>query len=302
MAKPPVRFAAALLTLCLLLTACGSPGRQDVKRTAREAAVPALPELSEAPVGLTPIPVYLNGVLFTRGYERAGCLYVPPAPLCARAGVALSWEGDSKKIKLLLDSLSVEGRAGRDYLTASGRYLYAPEGWLTVGEDVFLPVHAVCRLFGLSAESGVDELRLSGSGLTLLQSSPDYYSLNFPEEDVYWLSHIISAEARGEPLEGQIAVGNVVLNRVRSSLFPDSVFAVIYDTEHAIQFEPIALGSILEDPTEEATIAACLALDGTELVGSCLYFVNPKYAGSWFDENLELAARIGRHNFYDRRG
>ena len=55
---------------------------------------------------------------------------------------------------------------------------------------------------------------------------------SYNEDDVYWLSRIISAESRGEPLEGQIAVGNVVLNRVRSSAYPNTIYGVIFDRKH----------------------------------------------------------------------
>ena len=88
------------------------------------------------------------------------------------------------------------------------------------------------------------------------------------------------------------------MNRVRDPRFPGDVFGVIYDTEHTIQFEPIALGGIREDPSEQAMIAACLVLEGANTVGDSLYFVNPASGSGWFDANLELVAVIGNHNFY----
>ena len=101
-----------------------------------------------------------------------------------------------------------------------------------------------------------------------------------------------------EPLEGQIGVGNVVMNRVNDPRFPGNVFSVIYDTEHTIQFEPIALGGIREDPTEQAQLAAWLVLEGANTVGDSLYFVNPAYGSWWFDSALQLVTAIGNHNFY----
>ena len=88
------------------------------------------------------------------------------------------------------------------------------------------------------------------------------------------------------------------MNRVRDPRFPGDVFGVIYDTEHTIQFEPIALGGIREEPGEQAMIAACLVLEGADTVGDSLYFVNPASGSGWFDANLELVAVIGNHNFY----
>ena len=93
------------------------------------------------------------------------------------------------------------------------------------------------------------------------------------------------------------------MNRVRSERFPGTVFEVIYDTSNAIQFMPIALGGIRDDPSEQAMIAACLVLEGANTVGESLYFVNPEYADAgWFDSALEKTAQIGSHNFYSERG
>ena len=88
------------------------------------------------------------------------------------------------------------------------------------------------------------------------------------------------------------------MNRVKSKIFPDTVFEVVYDTEHVIQFEPIAVGAIHEDPDEESVAAACLVLEGANTVGDCLYFVNPSFGSAWFDTTLKLEKVIGRHNFY----
>ena len=298
MRKP--RCAAALcLALCLLLGACGAKADARPLRVPERPAV-SLPPLAEKtdPPGCTPLPVYLDGLLCARGYEKRGCRYVPLAPLCDRAGLALRWYGGEDFFTLTLGSLRVEGEAGREYFTASGRFLYAPEGWLIRGEELLLPEHIAAALFGVAPQWDGEALRIGCAGLRLMEGGEDYYALNFPEEELYWLSHIINAEAKEEPLAGQIAVGNVVMNRVQSPDFPNTVFEVIYDTEHTIQFEPVALGGIREEPTEQAQIAAYLVLEGANVVGDCLYFVNPEYGSYWFDSALELRAVIGRHNFY----
>ena len=189
--------------------------------------------------------------------------------------------------------------------TREGRFLPVrhcirdTEGWRIREGELCLPLGALCKLFSLEAARQEDgSLALSTEHAALLSAGADWYELNFPADDVYWLSHIIAAEARFEPLDGQIGVGNVVMNRVRDPRFPGDVFGVIYDTEHTIQFEPIALGGIREEPGEQAMIAACLVLEGADTVGDSLYFVNPASGSGWFDANLELVAVIGNHNFY----
>ncbi|MBQ5361976.1 MAG: cell wall hydrolase [Clostridia bacterium] len=118
-------------------------------------------------------------------------------------------------------------------------------------------------------------------------------------EDLYWLARIISAEAKGESFTGQIGVGTVVLNRVRSRKFPGTVKGVVFDRKYGTQFTPVANGTIYQTPTESAVIAAKMCLDGYTLSDSVLYFVNPRIAtSSWIQNNRKYAFRIGNHDFY----
>lgn len=118
-------------------------------------------------------------------------------------------------------------------------------------------------------------------------------------EDLYWLSRIISAEAKGESFTGQIGVGTVVLNRVRSQEFPNTVKGVVFDRKYGTQFTPVANGSIYDTPTKSAVVAAKMCLDGYVLSDSVLYFVNPSIAtSSWIQNNRKYAFRVGNHEFY----
>ena len=118
-------------------------------------------------------------------------------------------------------------------------------------------------------------------------------------EDLYWLARIISAEAKGESFTGQIGVGTVVLNRVRSSQFPNTVKGVVFDRQYGTQFTPVANGTIYEAPTESAVVAAKMCLDGYTLSNSVLYFLNPRIStSSWIQNNRQYAFRVGNHDFY----
>jgi N-acetylmuramoyl-L-alanine amidase len=118
-------------------------------------------------------------------------------------------------------------------------------------------------------------------------------------DDLYWLARIIQAEAGGEPFEGKIAVGNVVLNRVRSAEFPSTVYGVIFDRKFGVQFTPTANGSIYCEPSLESVIAARICLEGYTLSDQALYFFNPRTAGSsWIAKHRPYAFRIGNHAFY----
>lgn len=119
-------------------------------------------------------------------------------------------------------------------------------------------------------------------------------------EDVYWLSRIIHAEAVGEPYQGQVAVGNVVLSRVASKDFPNSVYGVIFEYYKNIpQFSPVAEGTIYNTPSASSVKAANEALNGARPVGNATYFFNPdKAAATWIVNNKTYVTRIGNHVFY----
>ena len=114
-----------------------------------------------------------------------------------------------------------------------------------------------------------------------------------------WLSRIIHAESRGEPIDGKIAVGNVILNRVKSHEFPNTIYNVIFDRKPSVQFEPIINGSIYNSPGKDSIKAAKHALSGTDVAGKSLYFFNPKIAtSSWISKNRPYFKTIHNHDFY----
>ena len=122
---------------------------------------------------------------------------------------------------------------------------------------------------------------------------------DYTEEDLCWLSRIISAESRGECLKGQIAVGNVILNRVESPEFPDTIQGVIFDCKDGVQFEPVSNLTIYNEPTEQSVLAARLVLAGADAAGDSLYFFNPALSqGLWVRQNRTYHTTIGCHMFF----
>ena len=110
---------------------------------------------------------------------------------------------------------------------------------------------------------------------------------------------LVCLSGRGESLEGQIAVGNVVLNRVKSREFPDTVYGVIFDGRWGGQFEPVRNGTIYQTPTQLSVIAAKLCLEGADVARESLYFLDPVKAGNlWTTQNRPYVMTIGVHDFY----
>lgn len=118
----------------------------------------------------------------------------------------------------------------------------------------------------------------------------------YSEEDLYWLSRIISAESKGEPMEGMIAVGNVILNRVRHPDFANTVKGVIFEEG---QFTPVKNGTVYDAPTAGAIEAAKRCLNGETVTSSALFFFNPAVStSSWIKDNRPYLMTIGNHAFY----
>lgn len=110
------------------------------------------------------------------------------------------------------------------------------------------------------------------------------------------LAKLINAEARGESYKGQVAVGAVVLNRVKSSKFPNTLSGVIYQKG---QFSSVKDGQINKAIDKNSTVrkAAEEALNGSDPTGGALYFYNPKTAKSDWLFTRKTVLTIGRHRF-----
>ncbi len=130
----------------------------------------------------------------------------------------------------------------------------------------------------------------------------DIYDLS--KEDYECLLRIVQAEAGGEDEKGKMLVAGVVLNRVESSKFPDTVREVVFQNENGTyQFSPIANGTYDSVTISEETIEAVdKVLAGEDVTQGALYFAARKYANpekmKWFDRNLVQLFEYGGHEFF----
>lgn len=116
----------------------------------------------------------------------------------------------------------------------------------------------------------------------------------YSQSDIDLLANIISAEARGEPFEGQVAVGAVVLNRVEHPSFPDSLAGVVYQPG---AFTAITDGQINEKVVDSARRAAKEALNGADPSGGAIYYYNPDKTSNKWIRTRPVIKRIGAHLF-----
>ena len=226
-----------------------------------------------------------------------GTLYLPLRATANSLGQAtVSYNKSTRTATLSMSGLYLTATDGGFVTYANDRPLFSfsPNVLMSNGK-MYVPASALTKALGVtvSAQNG-NTVSLSGSYKPLVPASKFYR-----EDEVYWLSKIINAESKGESLLGQIAVGDVILNRVKSPLYPNTIYGVIFDRKYGVQFSPILDGSIYANPSYTATLAAKICLEGTSLSDNALFFLNPRRAESnWIVKSREYAYSIGGHDFY----
>ncbi|MDE7163267.1 MAG: spore cortex-lytic enzyme [Clostridia bacterium] len=145
---------------------------------------------------------------------------------------------------------------------------------------------------GIAGKSTYEALGMNDSAKAL-EGGKDYSS-SYTNSDLYLLAKCIYAEARGESYTGQVAVGAVILNRVASSAFPNSIAGVIYQ-RHA--FTAVSDGQINLEPDKTAMNAASDAMNGWDPTYGCIYYYNPAVATSSWIFGRKTVTTIGKHVF-----
>lgn len=122
------------------------------------------------------------------------------------------------------------------------------------------------------------------------------YAASSNASDVQLMARAINGEARGEPYEGQVAVGAVILNRVKSSKFPNTLSGVIYQSG---AFTAVSDGQINTPISEGSSVykAARDAMNGWDPTGGCIYYFNPNTATNKWIWSRPLVKTIGKHRF-----
>ena len=147
---------------------------------------------------------------------------------------------------------------------------------------------------GLTADGIVGPKTAAALGMNLTSSSSSSGSSSSSSGDLYLLARLVHGEARGEPYKGKVAVAAVVLNRVKSSSFPNTIAGVIYQKG---AFDAVSDGQINMQPDNESIRAARDAMNGWDPSNGCLYYYNPKTATSRWMLSRPVLLRIGQHAF-----
>ena len=245
--------------------------------------------------------VYLDGIEILDGdcVIWRDVTFVPLRKFCNLFDdCSFAWNGNTNTATVKTNSgMTLIIQSGALYIYANGHYFYTVEAVQNWGGSLYVPIRPLARAFNatLAWNNSVRAVELKSA-----TGKPMVAWANYDEDDLYWLARIISAEAKGEPLKGQIAVGNVVLNRVRHASYPNTIYGVIFDRKYGTQFSPVSFGTIYNEPSASSVIAAKICLEGYSISNSALFFMNPRIATTnWISQNRPYAFTIANHDFYN---
>lgn len=244
------------------------------------------------------LPVYVDGTLVTL-FEATYVNGVAYAPVCAFASAvdanehSVSDNGDTAKVKA--DGISLSASVKDPYITANGRIIpFAKSGKpkSTVTSDngkVIAPISALAKAFACTVKEKDDGIYISCSD-GYIKSADDFYD----SDALYLISHIVYLEAGNESFNGKLAVASVIMNRVNSAEFPDTVHGVVYQEN---QFTVVDSSRFDEEPNADSVIAAKMVLEGYTYDKRIMFF-NSTGTG-WPAENRNFMYKLGGHYFYD---
>ena len=147
---------------------------------------------------------------------------------------------------------------------------------------------------GVVGASTYKALGMNSSYQALQGANSSSGANGYTSSDVYLLAKTIYAEGRGEPYVGQVAIGAVIMNRIRSAAFPNTVSGVVYQKG---AFTAVDDGQINLTPNETALKAARDAMGGWDPTGGALYYYNPAVATSSWIFDRQTITVIGKHVF-----
>lgn len=202
------------------------------------------------------------------------------------AVASLITKDDSQTVLSQIGSSGAEVRAIQEKLKERGLFTVGVTGYY--GEQTKNAVLKFQKQQGIKQTGVAGPATLKALGISI-GSMPAATSAN-----VNLLARIISAEARGEPYTGQVAVGAVILNRIQHPSFPDTLSGVIYQNG---AFTAIVDGQFNQPISDSAYKAAKDALNGWDPTGGCIYYYNPAKTSNAFMHSKPTLMVIGSHRF-----
>lgn len=230
-----------------------------------------------------------------QGFVSGGVYYIPFRAAANALGMSYTYNSTTKTATMKGSGLTLIATDGCYSIYGNDRPLFSSSPVVIMNDGrMYVPLDAFAKAVGLGVSKGSSTVSLNGSVKALASASSFYRA-----DEVLWLARIIHAESSGESLLGKIAVGNVVLNRVRSSSYPNTIYGVIFDRKYGVQFSPVLNGTIYNTPSYESTLAAKICLEGFDVSEGALFFLHPEISSSsWIPNTRQYLFSIGAHDFY----
>ncbi len=230
-----------------------------------------------------------------QGFVSGGVYYIPFRAAANALGMTYTYNSIAKTATMKGNGLTLIATDGCYSIYGNDRPLFSSSPAVIMNDGrMYVPIDAFAKAVGLGVNKGASSVSLNGNVKALTPASSFYR-----DDEVLWLARIIHAESSGESLLGKIAVGNVVLNRVRSSSYPNTIYGVIFDRKYGVQFSPVLNGTIYNTPSYESTLAAKICLEGFDISEGALFFLHPEISSSsWIPNTRQYLFSIGAHDFY----
>ena len=250
-----------------------------------------------------PISVSVNNQFVAvedASFNYNGVAYGPVRAIAESMGAdSITWDSRTSSARINCDNKSIEVTNDSSIIYVDSKAKNVTYPAVLNNDKLSMPIGIIVDMMGgqCNWEGATMHMQIYKKGCTV--PNQHKYNRGYTEDDVVWLSKIINAESSGESLTGKIAVGNVVLNRVQSAEYPNTIYGVIFDKNHGVQFEPVINGSIYNTPSYDSVLAAKMALEGTTHAGDSLFFCNPVTStNSWIMNNRPFYSMIGNHAFF----
>jgi len=251
------------------------------------------------------ISVQVNGATIEMDspcYIERDMVFAPVRFVAEGLGANVDWDNEIKAAVISSNGKVIKLTPGSRFVEVDGSIFDAGFVINNLNGRVYIPLRFVAENLGCGLSwDPAEYIAVIDTNVQVQKEiiPVSSYSYSYSDEDLYWLSRIVEAEANGEPYEGKLAVANVVINRKNSPDFPDTIKDVIFDPSYGYQFTPVKNGSIYNEPSQDSIRAAREALEGNNNAGGSLYFLNPAKSGyTWIQANRILFAIIGGHYFY----
>lgn len=220
---------------------------------------------------------------------------IAAAALCVMLLLCVLIPADADAAVLKVGSRGDDVKTLQTKLKRWGYYTGSVDG--IFGSGTKKAVEYFQRKNGLAVDGVVGKATAKALGMSISSSSSSSSSSGSSSDknNLYLLARLVYGEARGEPYKGKVAVAAVVLNRIESSSFPNTMSGVIYQSG---AFSVVDDGQINLSPNQECINAARDAMNGWDPTGGCLYYYNPaKTTNKWMLSH-KVVMKIGNHAFF----